>query len=79
MGLDRNPRAAPVRWGGALAWVAAWALVAAVGHLLPLWAAIAAAIAVFGAQLLLAPGRPACHLPDATRDGVTKNTPARGP
>ena len=79
MGLDRNPPAAPVRWGRALAWIAAWALVVAAGHYLPLWAAIAAAIAVFGAQLLFAPGRTACHLPDTTRHGVTKGTPSRGP
>jgi hypothetical protein len=79
MGLDGNPRVTTVRWGRALAWIAAWALVAAAGHYLPLWAAIAAAIAVFGAQLLLAPGRAACHLPDAPRDGVTKGTPPRGP
>ncbi len=79
MGLDRNPPAAAVRWGRALAWIAAWALVVAAGHYLPPWVAIAAAIGVFGAQLLLAPGRAACHLPDATRDGVTKGTPPRGP
>ena len=79
MNLDRNRPAAAVRWGRVLAWIAAWALVVAAGHYLPLWAAIAAAIVVFGAQLLFAPGRAACHLPDATRDRVTKGTPARGP
>lgn len=82
MGRDGNSPAAKARWGRALAWIAAWALVVAAGHYLPLWAAIAAAIAVFGAQLLLAPGRTACHLPDATGDGVTKGapgTPARDP
>jgi hypothetical protein len=61
------------------AWLAAWALVVAAGHYLPLWVAIAAAVAVFGAQLLLAPGRSACHLPDHPRDGVTKRTPPRAP
>jgi len=66
MGLDANLPTAPVRWGRALAWIAVWALVVAAGHYLPLWAAIAAAIAVFGVQILLAPGRAACHLPDAT-------------
>ena len=79
MAVNGNARIATVRWGRALAWIAAWALVVAAGHYLPLWAAIAAAIAVFRAQLLLAPGRSACHLPDATRDGVTKGTPSRGP
>lgn len=79
MGLDGNSRVATVRWGRALAWIAAWALVVAAGQYLPLWAAIAAAIVVFGAQLLLAPGRTACHLPDAPRDGVTKGTPPRAP
>jgi hypothetical protein len=79
MAFDRNRRAGIVRWGRVLAWIAAWALVVAAGHHLPSWAAIAAAIAVFGAQLLLAPGRAACHLPDAARDGVTKGTPPRGP
>ena len=74
MDLDRNRPAAAVHWGRALAWIAAWVLVVAAGHYLPLWAAIAAAIAVFGAQLLLAPGRTACHLPDATRDEVKKDT-----
>ena len=69
----------PIGWTRALVWIGAWALVIAAGQFLPTWAAIMLAIAVFGAQLLLAPGRPACHLPDATRDGVTKNTPARGP
>jgi hypothetical protein len=72
MGLERNARVATVRWGRALAWIAAWALVVAAGHYLPLWAAIAAAIGVFGAQLLIAPGRAACHLPEDPRDGVTK-------
>jgi hypothetical protein len=79
MNLDRNRPAAAVRWGRALTWIAAWALVVAAGHYLPLWAAIAAAIAVFGAQLLFAPGRAACHLPGATPHGVTKGTPSRGP
>jgi len=79
MDLDQNPPAAALRWGRALAWIAAWALVVAAGHYLPLWAAIAAAIAVFGVQILLAPGRAACHLPDATPNGVTKGTPPRRP
>jgi hypothetical protein len=61
------------------AWLAAWALVAAAGHYLPPWAGIAAAVAVFGAQLLLAPGRAACHLPDHPCDGVNKRTPPRAP
>jgi hypothetical protein len=79
MDPDGKARVATVRWGRALAWIAAWALVVAAGHYLPLWAAIAAASGVFGAQLLLAPGRAACHLPDASRDGVTKGMPRRGP
>lgn len=79
MNPDGNPRVVTVRWGRALAWIAAWALVVAAGHYLPSWAAIAAAIAVFGAQVLLAPGRAACHLPDATPDGVTRGAPPRGP
>jgi hypothetical protein len=79
MDLHGCSPAAKVRWGRALAWIAAWALVVAAGHYLPLWAAIAAASAVFGAQLLLVRGRTACHLPDATRNGVTKGTPARDP
>ena len=80
MGLEKNPRVATVRWGRALAWIAAWALVVAAGHYLPLWAAIASAIGVFGAQLLLAPGRAACHLPDHPRDRVTTlGTPPRAP
>lgn len=59
------------RWIRALLWVAAWALVAAAGYILPLWAAIALAVAVFGAQILLTPGRAACHLPGARRGGAT--------
>jgi len=61
-------------WIGALAWIGAWALVVAAGHFLPVWAALAFAIAVFGAQLLLAPGRGACHLPETPRAGVTECT-----
>jgi uncharacterized membrane protein len=67
---DRTER--PARWTRVLAWIGAWALVVAAGSVLPTWAAIALAIAVFAAQLLLAPGRGACHLPEDGRGGVTK-------
>jgi hypothetical protein len=74
VGLRSDPRPIP-RWVWALGWIGAWALVVVAGYVLPLWAAIALAAAVFAAQLLLAPGRAACHLPDAARDSVTKDTP----
>lgn len=74
MTSSRTVRSPVPRWIRVLAWVGAWGLVVAAGHLLPLWAAIALAAAVFGAQLLLAPGRAACHLPDAARGTVTKDT-----
>lgn len=70
---DRSGRST-VRWTRALGWIGAWALVVAAGHFLPLWAAIVLAVGVFAAQLLLAPSRTACHLPDAGRDAVTKDT-----
>jgi hypothetical protein len=70
---DRTER--PARWTRALVWIGAWALVVAAGQFLPTWAGITLAIAVFGAQLLLAPGRAACHLPEGGRGGATKDSP----
>ena len=67
----------PNRWTRALAWIGAWVPVVAAGHFLPTWAAITLAIAVFGAQLLLAPARAACHLPEGGRGDVTKASPPR--
>jgi hypothetical protein len=64
----------PVRWTRALAWIGAWALVVVAGNFLPTWAATMLAIGVFGAQLLLAPARSACHLPEIRQDGVTRAT-----
>jgi uncharacterized membrane protein len=55
-----------------LAWIGAWALVVAAASVLPTWVAIALAVAVFAAQLRLAPGRETCHLPEDRRGGVTK-------
>ena len=69
--VDRTERSR--RWARAVAWIGAWALVVAAGHYLPTWAAIALAIALFGAQVLLAPRRVACHLPEGGRDGVTRD------
>jgi hypothetical protein len=71
--VDRSER--PNRWTRALAWIGAWVLVVAAGHFLPTWAAITLAIAVFGAHLLLAPGRAACHLPEGGRGDVTPDSP----
>ncbi len=65
----------PARWLRALAWLGAWALVLAAASVLPTWAAVALAIAVFAGQILAAPGRGTCHLPEDRRRGVTD--PAR--
>lgn len=74
MRVDRPTSAKSVRWGRALAWVAAWALVIAAGYFAPLGVAIALAVGVFAAQILLAPGcSPACRTPDR----VTDDTRAR--
>ena len=67
----------PIRWMRVLAWIGAWVLVVAAGHFLPTWVAITLAIAVFGAQLLLAPGRAACHLPEGGRGDVRKDSRPR--
>ena len=68
-----NPQKPP-RWGRALAWIAAWALVVAAGYFAPTGVAIALAVGVFAAQILLAPGcAPACRTPDR----VTDDTRAR--
>jgi hypothetical protein len=75
MVANRSDRPGIPRWARVLGWIGAWALVVTAGRSLPLWAAIGLAVAVFAAQLLLAPGRTACHLPDAARDAVTKDTP----
>ena len=48
MRFDRPTTAKSVRWGRALAWIAAWALVVAAGYFAPLGIAIALAIGVFG-------------------------------
>jgi hypothetical protein len=75
MVADRSDGPRIPRWIRALGWIGAWALVVAASRFLPLWGAIGLAVAVFAAQLLLAPGRAACHLPDAARDPVTDDTP----
>jgi hypothetical protein len=72
---DRTER--PARWARAFVWIGAWVLVVGAGQFLPTWAAIMLAIAVFGAQLLLAPGRAACHLPEGGRGDVTKDSRPR--
>jgi hypothetical protein len=71
MRVDRPGTATPLRWGRALAWIAAWALVVAAGYFAPLWIAIALAIGVFGAQILLAPG---CETACRTPAGVTEDS-----
>ena len=69
MRADWPTTAKSVRWGRALAWIAAWALVVAAGYLAPLGIAITLAIGVFGAQVLLAPGcEPACGAPERVTD-----------
>ena len=73
-----DPNERPARWTRALAWIGAWALVGVAGNFLPAWAAIVLAIAVFGAQLLLAPARSACHLPETGRGGVTRTARRSG-
>jgi hypothetical protein len=74
MRADRPTTAKSMRWGRALAWVAAWTLVVAAGYLAPLGIAIALAVGVFAAQVLLAPGcAPACRTPG----GVTDDSRAR--
>jgi hypothetical protein len=74
--IDRPSTGSPLRWGRALAWIAAWALVVAAGYFAPLWVAIALAIGVFGAQILLAPGcAPGCSMPKR----VTDHTPPSAP
>jgi hypothetical protein len=78
MRVDRPGTVPPLRWGRALAWIAAWALVVAAGYFAPLWVAIALAIGVFGAQILLAPGcAPACRAPERVTgapERVTEDT-----
>ena len=74
MGADPPTPKNPRRWGRALAWIAAWALVVAVGYFAPTGVAIALAVGVFAAQILLAPGcAPACRAPDR----VTNDARAR--
>lgn len=76
MRADRPTSAKSVRWGRALTWMAAWALVIAAGYFAPLGVAIALAVGVFAAQILLAPGcAPECPTPDR----VTEDTHARAP
>ena len=73
---DRRGR--PARWRRALAWIGAWALVLAAASVLPTWAAIALAIAVFAGQVLAAPGRGTCHLPEDRRRGVIRSVRPNG-
>lgn len=66
------------RWLRALAWIGAWAFVLAVASVLPTWAAIALAIAVFAGQILAGPGRGTCHLPQDRRRDVTRPASPNG-
>jgi hypothetical protein len=69
MRADRPTPKNPLRWGRALVWIAAWALVVAAGYFAPLGVAIALAVGVFAAQILLAPGcAPACRTPGRVKD-----------
>lgn len=77
MRVDQPGTASALRWGRALAWIAAWALVLAAGTLAPLWVAVALAIGVFGAQVLLAPGcAPACRTPERVTGAPARVTGA---
>lgn len=69
MRADRPTPGNPLRWGRALVWIAAWALVLAAGYFAPLGLAVALAVGVFAAQILLAPGcAPAGRAPDRVKD-----------